>query len=417
MMIAMLLACGSYAQTTFEYDGLKYKVLTGSTVEVSVIKESMPRGDVYVPSAVENDGQRYTVVAIGGMGFWNAKNMTSITLPPTVAKIDYAAFGLCDGLMNIYVEKGSENFISVDGILFSPDKRVLAAFPQGRGGSYTIPSTVREIGPHAFTYNRGLTSVTIPNSVTSIGNAAFNNCSSLTTLTIPGSVQKIGSTAFSSCSGLRQIIFEEGLTTIGWGAFKGCSSLSNIELPNSLRKIGDTAFGDCNALRTFTIPRNVTTIEYGILEDCESLEEIKVARGNMAFESKGGVLFTKGMDMLVQFPAGRTGKYKIPKSVHRIEAWAFCGTHLRDISIPKSVVKIGSFAFAYSKTLTSIEIPKSVTAIENYTFSSCKALTKCVIPKSVVEMGTGVFNNCPALTDLRLPDHIRDNEEIMRKIR
>ena len=65
--------------------------------------------------------------------------------------------------------------------------------------SVTIPDSVAVIGSCTFWDCTSLTSITIPNSVTSIGSYALWNCTSLTSITIPKSVTSIGRSAFIHC--------------------------------------------------------------------------------------------------------------------------------------------------------------------------------------------------------------------------
>ena len=65
--------------------------------------------------------------------------------------------------------------------------------------SVTIPNSVASIGDGAFRYCTGLTSVVIPESVEVIGAEAFYGCSSLESITIPDLVTDIMDCAFAYC--------------------------------------------------------------------------------------------------------------------------------------------------------------------------------------------------------------------------
>lgn len=70
--------------------------------------------------------------------------------------------------------------------------------------SITIPSCIVKIDDNAFKGCSALDSITIPN-VSYLGTYAFLGCSSLTTINIPSTVTTIGSFAFSQCTGLTSI--------------------------------------------------------------------------------------------------------------------------------------------------------------------------------------------------------------------
>jgi hypothetical protein len=65
----------------------------------------------------------------------------------------------------------------------------------------------------------------------------------------------------------------------------------------------------------------------------------------------------------------------IPNSVTNIEDSSFIETGLTNVAIGDSVVRIGSDAFAYCRSLTTITIGTSVTSIGEDTFTECASLT------------------------------------------
>ena len=128
-----------------------------------------------------------------------------------------------------------------------------------------------DIGNHAFSSCRYLSSIAIPNGVTSIGNHAFNGCSALTSIAIPNGVTSIGDSAFVGCHALTSIAIPNGVTSIGSNTFQGCSALTSIAIPNGVTSIGTYAFYGCYALPSITIPSSVTSIDTYAFNTCYSL--------------------------------------------------------------------------------------------------------------------------------------------------
>ena len=134
-----------------------------------------------------------------------------------------------------------------DGAEYSEDGTVLKRCSKDVK-SFTIPSSVTEIGEGAFYGCTGLESVTIPSSVTVIGKEAFLLCCWLESVTIPPSVTEIGRRAFEGCSSLESVTIPSSVTEIGGAAFWGCTGLESVTISSSVTKIGESAFAGCSSL-------------------------------------------------------------------------------------------------------------------------------------------------------------------------
>ena len=150
----------------------------------------------------------------------------------SVTHIGDAAFLRCSSLTAIEVSESNPEYCSIDGALFTKDKRTMIAYPAGRSEEdYAVPA-----------------------GVTSIGDGVFAGCSSLKSITIPNGVTEIGWGAFSACFSLHSLEIPSSITEIGWGAFFGCISLKSLDIPASVTEIGDDAFRDCPKL-TLRVPK------------------------------------------------------------------------------------------------------------------------------------------------------------------
>ena len=81
--------------------------------------------------------------------------------------------------------------------------------------SVTIPTSLASIGPCAFKGCSSLRGVAIPTSVNIIEADAFNGCSSLASVAIPSSVTSIAGGALYGCSSLASVAIPASVTIIG----------------------------------------------------------------------------------------------------------------------------------------------------------------------------------------------------------
>ena len=288
--------------------------------------------------------------------------------------------------------------------------------------------TVAAVEDYAFAYNPALTAVALPDTVTVIGARAFFAMHALTEVVLPTELKAIPDEAFTDCIALDHISLPAGLETIGAHAFKN-TGLTALSLPASLKSIHATALTDCAALGEITVtagnsfyesrdgvlfdtadgvlvkyPAAKTGSSYAVentwsvgawaFDGAQSLTEITLSGdvwslGEGAFAGCGKLTAMPepgGMITIIPdrcfYGCSSLSEAEIPDTVKKIGSLAFAGTALTDLSIPQSVIEIGtdafgtdavlhgareSYASAWARDNNRVFIPTGSAAIESIT--------------------------------------------------
>ncbi len=334
-----------------------------------------------------------SVTEIDGSAFGSCTSLTSIDIPANVTNIVEYAFDGCKNLASINVDDKNTTYASVDGVLYNKEKTILIQAPGKIQGVFTIPSGVTNIASGAFALCEGLTGLEIPASVTSISEYAFENCTGLTNVTIPSSVKNIDYKAFAGCENLDVVIRNaEEDVTVGSKAFEGCKSVTwkiidESESPLKFKVLTETTAevteGNC-VEGSVTIPSKVVI-------DGKTYSVVSIA--DEAFKN------CKGLTNIT-----------IPSSVVKIGTRAFQGSGLTTIELPSSITSIGIGLFSSCSDLVSVKIPSSVESIGENAFVDCTGLTNLELSSSVKSIGVMAFYGCKNL-DLVI-DNSKDNVEV-----
>lgn len=150
-------------------------------------------------------------------------NINKIASTAFLPKIQYGVIGFgssTNGLEKITVSENNNDFMSIDGVLFSKDGTKILCYPCNKTNeSYTIPEGVVEISDNAFYDNRLLYEIIFPESVKRIGKYAFWCCSSWWKGNFPEKIEYISSSAFGNTRNLREVVLPKTLKCIEDNAF------------------------------------------------------------------------------------------------------------------------------------------------------------------------------------------------------
>lgn len=307
--------------------------------------------------------------------------------------------------------------------------------------------------------------------VTSLGDSLFSNCTGITSVVIPDSVKVIGYYAFENCYNLTEVNFPNGLETIGFSAFYGCRSLASVTLNNNITSIGNYAFAGCSALTSIVIPSSITRIGPGTFKNCTQLFAVEIGAnitsvGKDAFGSDGNIFYvyytgTQQQWTQINFETGNTALTDVPLLyfssqmpnppvpplpedpvfnctlingnavitglkeplagdvvipdvlrgcvVAGIDEYAFFDCQeITSVSIPDTVIFLGTNAFRSCSNLAEVDLPDNLEFIGNSAFSGCSKLTSITLGSKVRSIGSNAFSGCSALTSVVIPDNVQE---------
>lgn len=188
--------------------------------------------------------------------FRNCSSLHTIEVPTLVESIETSAG--CTALAEINVQAGNSHYCSKDGVLLSGDGKSILWFPMGKGGEYTLPSTVTTVGDYAFR-NCQIETFHFADGLTSIGKYAFYN-SSVKEVSLPSTVKQIPTGLFQKCADLTTVHLGKNTEMLGDYVFDGCP-ITNLYISaptppycsnNTFASSGKNIFSTCRV----HVPKN-----------------------------------------------------------------------------------------------------------------------------------------------------------------
>lgn len=331
------------------------------------------------------------------IGFWafeECNNLQSVTIGKNVKTIYQGAFNSCTNLKDLYCKantiptSSSSSFeqTNIGNITLHVPESSLDLYrttePWSLFGDIVAlseePTNLGCIGRDGLWYELTVTGdkatavvyepmdskptgdLVIPSSIVS-GGRAFN---------------VVGIRTLRNCDGLTSVTISEGVTKINRAAFDGCTNLKTVNLPESLEEIGDYAFYNLGKLEHVNIPKNVSYIGDEAFRECSNLniqvEDLEGWLDIILSTTSSEYPFDKNCNLHLFKDGQETVDLVIPNGVESIRDRAFYRfTALSSISIPNSVVTIGTNAFNGCNNVTDVYIDKEEPlTIGSATFSS-----------------------------------------------
>jgi len=313
--------------------------------EAKITQYNGGEANVVIPSVLGGK----PVTCLGSEAFHDNEYLVTVTIPPSVKKIDGSwwegCFGDCANLTTVNGLESVEqigahafrNCTALSAVSFGNRLTIIEdrAFKECASlGNVVFPSSLTEIQKEAFYGCNAMTAVTIPQSVVWIGDETFRKCENLKTVSLQASLTDMGNSAFRDCTALTDVSVGEAVRYLGEDSFRGCVSLTNVSLGGGVSSAGSRTFMECTSLRNIVIPKNFRSLPERMFKSC---------------------------------------------------------TQLSGVTLNYGLISIGDSAFYGCSALESIEIPNSVTGIGENSFWECPNLTDVFLPFSVTSITNGWY--------------------------
>ncbi len=348
------------------------------------------------------------VTSIGKYAFNTCVSLNQIVLPTSVARLGANSFQSCSALKEVKIESLAMN---CDASVFMNCESLV---------SVDFGNCEMAISDNMFSGCAALTDLVIPDSVLSIATGAFRNCSALKNISIGSGVTSIGQFAFfgtaaytesvdkiivvdnwavgvkSNPSGVNDITDEDisllrnkNIVGIAEFAFRDSANIITVVLPNSVKYIGRGAFYLCSGLMAIELGDETEMIGYGAFRSCRSLIAIDMGESLQVIESYA---FADCENLQAE-------SVTIPKTVVKIGTYAFYNTYSWKANIDNlggpGILYVDDWVVACSTKKTgAVEVGSGIRGVADYAFAYCETLREVKLPDTVKIIGEGAFYGC-----------------------
>ena len=378
-----------------------------------------------------------------------AFNPREIELPETLTHLDYNVFGNCTRLEGLVLP---DSLISIGEKIFynCPNLKYIK-----------FGSGIKEI-PSKVLYNvKSLRFIEIGENVEIIHSQAFYNCTALEEIVIPDKVHTINQEAFYNCINAQTITIGKNVKWVADNAFSNSLYCENIiinsggivssDLGSAFKDVGlytngvTITYGDAVSsidmrlikylkAKTLSIGKGVRYVRF-LQYTPKTIEKIELAEDNPYFTMKNGLLYNGTYLHLAPrniktatiapdttavgeyaFYGSKLTTVSIPRTTYYIHSHAFANcADLKTVSLGKGVNVIFDSAFENDTSLRLVYFPDNIMRIDDYAFRNCSELANITFvfdSTNLGSIGKGAFFNCKALKNVVFPQNLREIDNL-----
>ncbi len=312
----------------------------------------------------------------GCQRIWNnafkfTEQLTTLTLPRSLAEICSNAFVGCTALKDIYsyarpvpqTERNAFDGIDKSKITVHVYESALDSYKQSWGEEFQYVTTP-DPQPITLTIDvtdRGSLYSLVEAAVAEKGGTLFD----VTGITVTGNINQDDlRTLAAMCTGVYTLatIDLSGASIednyIDNNVFRDHEKLTSITLPESLELIGDAAFHNCDGLTSIDIPASVKRMEGNAFSYCDNLSIVTGMEGlTFAWDPFYATAITQpvcGGTVFLYMPPNVTGEYEMPAGIKMTAAGSMRGSQLSSIILPASLTDIDDDTFQDCHNLIDI---------------------------------------------------------------
>ena len=323
---------------TFLYEEKDGNIIITGITEATV-------SDVIIPSKING----LPVKEISEYAFINRKDLKTLYVPQSVAKIGYGALSGCSALTAITLPFTGAEHKTRKGLNDYNFGYIFGETPYN-GGKETMQFYHKD-----DTEQVEMVYYYIPSSLKEVKITGVKDT-------------HIPYAAFYNCNTINKIILGKNITDIGEFAFSGVVGAIEWEAPQ-IQTVGEHAFEDFKG-EEITIPESVTEIKRSAYSACVNVKS-----------------------------------FVIPDGVKKADIYAFSYNYeLQSVTVGKSLETLPVETFYFCIKLKNVTLSDGLKVIEDGAFDSCKSLTAIEIPATVTRINANAFKNCAKLKTVRFHD-------------